>query len=192
LRAAGSVPDVVTISLLNYKADLALERIVESELELNETNGDRRAVWQAVAKRHPRGLLLLIDALSEYLRAKPTAQSFNEDLRFLQFLGEWAQSHRLWILAELQEQIEHTGEIEYDLFRKIKDRYPLRLLLSPAHVRDLIASCILRKRPSYAAAVEALRARAPDLAARRRPRRGRAVRDLPAPSGNARTARRGA
>lgn len=182
----------MTISLLNYKADLALERIVESELELNETNGDRRAVWQAVAKRHPRGLLLLIDALSEYLRAKPTAQSFNEDLRFLQFLGEWAQSHRLWILAELQEQIEHTGEIEYDLFRKIKDRYPLRLLLSPAHVRDLIASCILRKRPSYAAAVEALRARAPDLAARRRPRRGRAVRDLPAPSGNARTARRGA
>ena len=32
----------------------------------------------------------------------------------------------------MQEQIEHTGEIEYDLFRKIKDRYPVRL---PSHSR---------------------------------------------------------
>src|SRR5688500_13418880 len=88
LRAAGSGPDVVAISLLDYKAELALERIIESELGLNDTGGDRRAVWQLVAKRHPRGLLLLIDELSEFLRAKPTAQSFNEDLRFLQFLGE--------------------------------------------------------------------------------------------------------
>lgn len=154
--AAAPRPDVLPVSLLNYKAEQPLERIIESELGLSETGGDRRAVWQAVAKRHPRGLLLIIDELSEYLRAKPTARSFNEDLRFLQFLGEWAQAHRLWILAALQEQIEHTGEIEYDLFRKIKDRYPLRLLLTPAHVSDLIASRILRKQPSYAVAVEAL------------------------------------
>lgn len=153
---AASRPHVLPVSLLNYKAELPLEHIIESELGLKKTGGDRRAVWQAVAKRHPGGLLLIIDELSEYLRAKPSARSFNEDLRFLQFLGEWAQAHRLWILAALQEQIEHTGEIEYDLFRKIKDRYPLRLLLTPAHVRDLIASRILRKRPSYAAAAEAL------------------------------------
>ena len=56
----------------------------------------------------------------------------------------------------MQEQIEHTGEIEYDLFRKIKDRYPLRFLLTPSHIRDLIARRILRKKPNYAAAVERL------------------------------------
>src|SRR6266540_2651935 len=97
-----------------------------------------------------------MDELSEYLRSKPSPQSFNEDLRFLQFLGEWGQDHRLWIVAALQEQIEHTGEIEYDLFRKIKDRYPIRLLLTPSHVRDLIARRILRKTPSYEIAVENL------------------------------------
>jgi uncharacterized protein DUF6079 len=156
LRAAGSGPDVLPVSLLNYKAEQPLERIIEAELGLEGASGDRRAAWEKVAGSHPRGLVLIIDELSEYLRAKPTPRSFNEDLRFLQFLGEWAQAHRLWVVAALQEQIEHTGEIEYDLFRKIKDRYPLRLLLTPAHMRDLIASRILRKQPTYAAAVEAL------------------------------------
>src|SRR5439155_8903142 len=113
-------------------------------------------LWKKVSKQHPDGLVLILDELSEFLRSKPSAQSFNEDLRFLQFLGEWTEARPLWIVAALQEQIEHTGEIEYDLFRKIKDRYPIRLLLTPSHVRDLIAQRILRKKPSYRAAVEDL------------------------------------
>jgi hypothetical protein len=149
-------PQVVPISLLNYKAAQPLESIVESELETGESQDDRRAIWKKISRRHPGGLLLIMDELSEYLRSKPSAQSFNEDLRFLQFLGEWAQGHALWVLAALQEQIEHTGEIEYDLFRKIKDRYPVRLLLTPSHIRDLISRHILRKQRSYAGAVESL------------------------------------
>ncbi len=149
-------PSVLPISLLNYKAAQSLESIVEGELGIAEGQNDRRAVWKKVGHRYPTGLLLIMDELSEYLRSKPDAQSFNEDLRFLQFLGEWAQGYPLWILAALQEQIEHTGEIEYDLFRKIKDRYPIRFLLTPSHVRDLIARRILRKRPSYHSAVESL------------------------------------
>jgi hypothetical protein len=149
-------PDVVPISLLNYKSVQPLESIVEDELEIAASQNDRRAVWKKIARRYPAGLFLVIDELSEYLRSKPSAQSFNEDLRFLQFLGEWAEGYPLWILAALQEQIEHTGEIEHDLFRKIKDRYPIRLLLTPSHVRDLIARRILRKKPSYESAVESL------------------------------------
>jgi len=149
-------PSVLPISLLNYKAAQSLESIVEGELEIAESQSDRRTVWKNVAGRFPAGLLLVMDELSEYLRSKPTAESFNEDLRFLQFLGEWAQAQPLWVLAALQEQIEHTGEIEYDLFRKIKDRYPFRFLLTPSHVRHLIAERIMRKRPSYPRAVESL------------------------------------
>ena len=37
---------------------------------------------------------------------------------------------RLFVIAAVQEEIEHLGKIEYGLYRKIKDRYPLRLLLS--------------------------------------------------------------
>jgi hypothetical protein len=149
-------PAAVPVSLLNYPADLPLESILQRELQLPGGEQDRRETWKRVARRYPAGLLLVVDELSEFLRAKPSPQSFNEDLRFLQFLGEWAQGRRLWILAAMQEQIEHTGEIEYDLFRKIKDRYPVRLLLTPSHVRDLIARRLLRKKPSYPDAVEKL------------------------------------
>ena len=149
-------PDAIAISLVNYKAAEPLESIVERELGIAESQIDRRTLWKKVSKQHPNGLVLILDELSEFLRSKPSTQSFNEDLRFLQFLGEWTEARPLWIVAALQEQIEHTGEIEYDLFRKIKDRYPIRLLLTPSHVRDLIAQRILRKKPSYRAAVEDL------------------------------------
>jgi len=72
----------------------------------------------------------------------------------LQFLGEWAQGHRFWVLAAVQEQIEHTGDLEYAMYRKIKDRYPLRFLLTPAHVVDLLSDSILIKKEGYEESVE--------------------------------------
>ncbi len=149
---------VLPVSLLNFKASQSLESILDETLSLSPDPGDRRKKWLRLENQYPRGVVLILDELSEFLRSKPTAQSFNEDLRYLQFMGEWAQDHPLWILAAMQEQIEHTGEIEYDLFRKIKDRYPVRFLLTPAHVKDLIAERILRKKPSYLQAVEKLAA----------------------------------
>ncbi len=149
-------PAVLPLSLLNYRAEMALEDIVGTALELEPGGGDRRETWAPLAELYPNGLLLMLDELSEFLRAKPSPQAFHEDIRFLQFLGEWAQDHKLWILAAMQEQIEHTGDLEYGLYRKIKDRYPLRLLLSPAHVKELLADCILEKSPGYAPAVERL------------------------------------
>ncbi len=149
-------PKAHAVSLLNYRAIQGLESILDQTLAVAQGQSDRRETWKQIGKRYPNGVLLILDELSEFLRSKPTPQSFNEDLRFLQFLGEWAQAHRLWIVAALQEQIEHTGEIEYDLFRKIKDRYPVRLLLTAVHVRNLIARRILRKKPGYDDAVQAL------------------------------------
>ncbi len=147
---------VIPTSLLNYKASRPLEEILDEQLPAMADQGDRRKKWRQVETLYPQGIVLILDELSEFLRSKPDARSFNEDLRFLQFMGEWAQDHALWIIAAMQEQIEHTGEIEYDLFRKIKDRYPIRMLLTPAHVKNLIADRILGKKPSYRAAVERL------------------------------------
>ena len=155
-KFAGSGPAALPVSLLNFKASQPLEDILDDQLGISGSQRDRRKQWAQAGERFPGGLVLILDELSEYLRSKPSPQSFNEDLRFLQFLGEFSQDRRLWILAALQEQIEHTGEIEYDLFRKIKDRYPLRLLLTPAHVKDLISERILRKKESYQPAVEKL------------------------------------
>jgi hypothetical protein len=149
-------PDVVPVSLVNYSATNRLEDIISTPLGVRVAAGDRRPAWEASLSAHGNGVLLIIDELSEFLRAKRDGPAFNEDVRFLQFLGEWAQDRPFWIVAALQEGIEHTGEIEYGLYRKIKDRYPLRLILTPGHVRSLIADGILVKKPGYDAAAEQL------------------------------------
>lgn len=151
-------PSATTVSLVNFSAENRLEDIVSEALGVPVTRGDRRAAWQALAASRPEGSLLILDELSEFLRSKRDPRGFNEDVRFLQFLGEWAQDQRFWILAAMQESIEHTGELEYSLYRKIKDRYPLRLLLTPAHVQTLIADGILIKKAGYEIGVERLAA----------------------------------
>ena len=93
----------VPVSLLNFKATQPLESIFDQALEIESGQTDRRRVWSGIQKQFPHGLFLVLDELSEFLRSKPTPQSFNEDLRFLQFLGEWAQEHPLWLVAALQE-----------------------------------------------------------------------------------------
>ncbi len=159
---------VVAISLLNHSAERRLEDVVLEALQLTAGLADRRQTWSELLRRFPQGLLLLMDELSEFLRSKSTPAAFHEDIRFLQFLGEWAQDHPLWILAALQEQIEHVGDLEHGLYRKIKDRYPLRLLLTPGHIVDLLSQSILEKKPGYQQAVDAvvadLRVGFPELA----------------------------
>jgi len=154
----GNIKDISAfpISLLNYSAERSLESILAHALHLSEEETDRRVAWASIHERFPKGLLLILDELSEFLRSKKDMRAFNEDIRFLQFLGEWAQNHPLWTMAALQEQIEHTGEMEHDLFRKIKDRFPIRFILTTTHVKDLIAQRILIKKEGYAEAVEKL------------------------------------
>lgn len=159
VRSGGLVekePEVVPVSLLNFRAATALEDVVGDALGLAPAKGDRREEWSRLSERHPGGVLLVIDELSEFLRSKGTRQAFNEDVRFLQFMGEWAQGNRFWVLAAMQEQIEHTGELERGMYRKIKDRYALRFLLGAAHVKDLLAQGILVKKEGYARRVEEL------------------------------------
>ena len=99
------------------------------------------------AKETPSRALLIIDELSEFLRSKPDARAFNEDIRFLQFLGEASRRMPLFVVASLQEHIETTGEIDQTAFGKIKDRYPTRLSLTGTHVRELASARLIRKKP---------------------------------------------
>lgn len=149
-------PEVVTVSLLDWPATSRLEDIVCGALALPAGDGDRRARFATWRRAHPRGALLLLDELSEFLRSKADRAAFNEDVRTLQFLGEWALDGPLWIVAAMQEQIEHTGQIEHELYRKIRDRYPLLLPLTASHVRELLATSVLVKGPGYEDAVAKL------------------------------------
>lgn len=146
-------PGTVALSLLNYRAETPLEDIVCGALGIAASPGDRRVAWGEAASRWPRGLLLILDELSEFLRSKGDARRLNEDVRFLQFLGEWAQDQPLWILGAVQEEVEHVGGLDHGLYRKIKDRYPIKLLLTTTHVKDLLAGSILIKKEGYDEAV---------------------------------------
>ncbi|MBD3316882.1 MAG: hypothetical protein GF344_13930 [Chitinivibrionales bacterium] len=93
------------------------------------------------------GVVLMIDELSEFFRSKPDASQLNEDARTLQLVGELANRHPLWIVAAVQESIERTGDIASATFRKIKDRFPVKFMLSRLHIRELIAMRLVKKKP---------------------------------------------
>ncbi len=95
-------------------------------------------VTRIIDENNYDGLVILIDELSEFLRSKPDGRRFNEDIRFLQFLGEYSKRQSCWILATLQEEIEKTGETTPEAFNKIKDRYPNRFYLTGQHIKELI------------------------------------------------------
>ncbi len=109
---------------------------------------DRREVFERLGSLlEHQGMVLLLDELSEFLKSKPDERAFNEDIRFLQFLGEWSDKLPLWIVASLQENLEELGFREQAGYQRIKERYPLRFTLSARHVVDLIQGRLIRLKP---------------------------------------------
>ena len=147
---------VLTISLVEHSGQEHLEEIVTRravEQRLLTTQTARlprrerfQQIFEQLKRENAYGLVVLIDELSEYLRSKPDARSFNEEIRFLQYLGELSLKQPLWLIATLQERIEDTGEISQETFNKIKDRYPVRLFLGTHHVEELISQRLVRKK----------------------------------------------
>lgn len=121
----------------------------------NLSNLSRKDAFSRVANLLRRqgcgGMVLLIDELSEFLRSKENARAYNEDVRFLQYLGEFAETIPAWIVATMQENIETTGALSGELLHKIKDRYPLRFQLSGQHVKEIVAGRLVRKTEQAAA-----------------------------------------
>ena len=152
---------VVEISLIQHRGTEFLEDIFLKEIfrklsleigkpfEGAESRHETfREIRKALRDLGYSGLVLLVDELSEFLRSKTDAHAYQEDIRFIQYLGEEASSFPLWIIASLQEWIEETGEIHQDTFNKIKDRYHLRISLGRAHIEELVSQRLIRHRPA--------------------------------------------
>ena len=152
---------VVEISLIQHRGTEFLEDIFLKEIfgKLSVQTGRPfegaesrhetfREIRKALRDLGYSGLVLLVDELSEFLRSKTDAHAYQEDIRFIQYLGEEASSFPLWIVASLQEWIEETGEIHQDTFNKIKDRYPIRISLGRAHIEELLSQRLIRHRPA--------------------------------------------
>ncbi len=92
------------------------------------------------------GLVIVIDELSEFFRSKPDARALNEDARTLQLIGELTGKEPVWIIGALQESIERTGDISQVTFQKIKDRFPVKFVLSTVHIKALISQRLVIKK----------------------------------------------
>jgi len=134
---------LIKVSLVRYPSSLSLEGILLQCLDYKGNVSDREDLFKGLL-RMPA--VIIIDELSEFLRSKPTPARFYEDIRFLQFLGEFSSRHPLWVIASLQEWIEETGHISSSIFNRIKDRYPLRINLSSSHIEDIIDQRLVIKK----------------------------------------------
>ena len=162
--AASARPSLpVPVPLVEYRADASLEDVVW------------RRAWQALQTPAPAigtdhveswgrflaaalssgraGLVFLIDELSEFLKAK-RGPALTEDLRFLQFFGEWPTEHPVLVVGALQENIEEVASVSQTELARIRDRYPTTLGLSMRHVQDLVRGRLVRLRPGAEADVE--------------------------------------
>ncbi len=145
----------VRVPLVDYRAEAALEDVVRTRawraLGLKEPAGgaDRFESWDTVlaaAKQSGQdGLVLLLDEASEWLRAK-RGPELTEDLRFLQFLGEWSRARPVLVLAALQESIEEVANVSERELARIRDRYQ-GVHLSMRHVEDLVRGRLVRLEP---------------------------------------------
>ena len=72
--------------------------------------------------------------------------ALTEDLRFLQFLGEWSQERPVLALVALQENIDEVANVSEREMARIRDRYTA-LHLSMRHVEDLVRGRLVRLKP---------------------------------------------
>ncbi|MBN2011513.1 hypothetical protein JW960_19430 [candidate division KSB1 bacterium] len=95
-------------------------------------------IEKSLQQHFPGGLVLLIDEVSEFLRSRSEIDINSEDIRFLQFLGEWNLSLNCWIVLSMQEDIEEISSMSEVALNKIRDRYNNRIHLSTTHIKELL------------------------------------------------------
>ncbi len=116
-------------------------------------------IAQIVSEKFSAGIFLLIDELSEFLRARSRPELISEDIRFIQFLGEFAFSSQLRILFSMQEAIEEVADITAESLNRVKDRYPVRINLTAFHLRELVEKRLLIKKSGAYSVIDAIHAR---------------------------------
>ncbi|HEX9973503.1 MAG TPA: DUF6079 family protein, partial [bacterium] len=95
-------------------------------------------IQQSLQQHYPGGILLLIDEVSEFLRSRSEIDVKSEDIRFLQFLGEWNLPLNCWTVLSMQEDIEEISSASEQALNKIRDRFNNRIYLSTTHIKELL------------------------------------------------------
>ncbi len=104
-------------------------------------------IQKSLQQHFPGGILLLIDEVSEFLRSRSEIDLNSEDIRFLQFLGEWNLPLNCWTVLSMQEDIEEISGASELALNKIRDRFNNRIHLSTTHIKELLEKRLSIKIP---------------------------------------------
>jgi hypothetical protein len=101
-----------------------------------------------------QGLLLVVDELLEYLRAR-TDQELILDLSFLREIGEVCKDLRFRFIAGLQETIFDSQRFEFvsNALRRVKDRFE-QILITRQDIKFVVAERLLKKSTDQTAEIE--------------------------------------
>ena len=142
---------------------MSLRDIVTRELEVclgalgvaftfpstGEVTGSKHAFEQMMSEFHQKypdlGLLLVVDELLDYLRARKD-QELILDLNFLREIGEVCKDLRFRFIAGVQEAVFDSPRFTFaaDSIRRVKDRFE-QILIARRDIKFVVAHRLLRK-----------------------------------------------
>jgi len=141
-----SLRDMLTAELQTYLNQIGVPFQFPAADTITNNKKAFEDMMAAFEDRYPgRGLLLVIDELLEYLRAR-SDQQLILDLSFLRELGEVCKDIRFRFLAGLQESIFDNQRFEFvaNALRRVKDRFE-QILITRQDIKFVVAERLLKK-----------------------------------------------
>jgi hypothetical protein len=143
-----SLRDIVTTELTEFFQQSGIDfqfPTVDTITNNKQTFIEMMAAF--TAKFPQQGLLLAVDELLEYLRARKD-QELILDLNFLREIGEACKELRLRFIAGLQESIFDNQRFEFvaHSVRRVKDRFE-QILITRKDIKFVVAQRLLKKNP---------------------------------------------
>jgi hypothetical protein len=150
-----SLRDMLTQELENYLQTIGVHFKFPAADTITNNKGAFQDMMAAFEARYPdKGLLLVIDELLDYLRAR-TDQALILDLSFLREMGEVCKELRFRLIAGLQETIFDNQRFEFvsNALRRVKDRFE-QILITRQDIKFVVAERLLKKNPEQKQHIE--------------------------------------
>jgi len=150
-----SLRDMLTAELENYLNQIGIQFKFPPADTITNNKDAFEKMMAAFQARYPgQGLLLVVDELLEYLRAR-TDQALILDLSFLREIGEVCKDLPFRFIAGLQETIFDNQRFEFvaNALRRVKDRFE-QILITRQDIKFVVAKRLLKKNAQQKTKIE--------------------------------------
>ncbi len=138
--------DIICNHLEAFLEDQGVSYSFPNASEVGNNKDALEAMMAAFHEKEPdQGLLLVVDELLDYLRARKE-QELALDLGFLRELGEISKTTRFRILAGIQESLFDSPRFQFveESVRRVQDRF-MQVRIAREDVAFIVANRLLRK-----------------------------------------------